>query len=71
MRHSVKWVVVADLPRQLILAQMARPGPTNDEAFLPDLLQQAAHLTSIACVLADAEFDSERHQRFIRQELGA
>jgi hypothetical protein len=70
-RHWVKWVVVADLPRQLILAQMARPGPTNDEALLPTLLEQARHNTSICCVLADAEFDSERNHRFIRQDLGA
>ena len=70
-RHWTKWVVVADLPRQLILAQMARPGPTNDEAFLPTLLEQARNLTPIACVLADAEFDSEPNHRFIRQDLGA
>jgi hypothetical protein len=70
-RHWVKWVVVADLPRQLILAQMAHPGPGNDEAFLPTLLEQARRLAAIACVLADGEFDSERNHRFIRQELGA
>jgi hypothetical protein len=70
-RRWVKWVVVADLPRQLILAQMARPGPCNDEAFLPTLLEQARHRSTIACVLADAEFDSERNHRFIRQDLGA
>jgi hypothetical protein len=70
-RRWVKWVVVADLPRQLILAQMAHSGPCNDEAFLPTLLEQARNFTSIACVVADAEFDSERNHRFIRQELGA
>src|SRR5262249_28088257 len=32
---------------------------------------QAAHLTTISCVLADAEFASERNHRFIRQDLGA
>ncbi len=70
-RHWLDWVIVADLPRQLILAQMARPGPCHDEALLPALLQHARHLTTIACVLADAEFDSERNHRFIRQELDA
>jgi hypothetical protein len=70
-RHWLKWVLVADLPRQLILAQMARPGPCNDEALLPQLLQQARRLTAIQCVLADAEFDSERNHQFIRQELAA
>jgi hypothetical protein len=35
------------------------------------LLERAAHRTTITCVLADAEFDSERNHRFIRQDLGA
>jgi hypothetical protein len=57
-----------DLPRRLILAQQATSGPWNDGASLRPLLAQAARLTPIACVLADAEFDSERNHRFIRQQ---
>jgi hypothetical protein len=40
-------------------------------AFPLVLLAQARHRTAIACVLADAELDSERNHRFIRQDLGA
>ena len=40
-------VVVVDLHRQLVLAQKAHAGPTNDGA-----------VSSIGLVLADAEFDS-------------
>ena len=70
-RHWLKWVVVVDLPRRLILAQVAKPGPTNDGATLRPWLEQARRLAPIRCVLADAEFDSERNHTFIRQVVGA
>lgn len=70
-RHWLKWVVVVDLPRRMILAQLAKPGPTNDCATLRPLLEQARRLVPIRCVLADAEFDSERNHTFIRQVVGA
>ena len=70
-RHWLKWVVVVDLPRRLILAQVAKPGPTNDGATLRPLLDQARRLAPIRCVLADAEFDSELNHTFIRQVVGA
>jgi len=70
-RHWPKWVVVVDLPRQIILAQVAKPGPTNDGATLRPLLEQARHLAPIRCVLADGEFDSELNHTFIRQVVGA
>jgi hypothetical protein len=70
-RHWLKWVVVVDLPRRLILAQLARPGPTNDGASLRPLLEQACHRAPVRCVLADAEFDSERNHTFIRHVIGA
>jgi hypothetical protein len=60
-----------DLPRRLILAQAAKPGPTNDGATLRPLLDQARRLAPIRCVLADAEFDSELNHTFIRQTVGA
>lgn len=62
-RHWLKGVVVVDLARQLILAQVAKPGPTNDGATLRPLLEQAHHLAPIRCVLADGEFDSERNHK--------
>jgi hypothetical protein len=70
-RHWLKWVVVVDVPRRLILAQDAKPGPTNDGASLRPLLEQVRHLAAVRLVLADGEFDSELHHTFIRQVIGA
>jgi hypothetical protein len=70
-RHWLKWLAVVDLKRQLILAQSARQAPWNDCANLPELVAQAHAHTPIGCVLADAEFDSERNHSFVRQQLHA
>ena len=77
-RHWLKWVVVVDLDRQIVLSQLARRGPWNDCANLPAVVQAAAQDTRIGLVLApigsglaDAEFDSERNHTYIRRELGA
>ncbi len=70
-RHWLKWLVVADLKRQLILAQSARQAPWNDRANLPGLVAQVHAHTPIGCVLADAEFDSERNPTFVRRQLHA
>ncbi|HEU5347646.1 MAG TPA: transposase, partial [Ktedonobacterales bacterium] len=70
-RPWLKWVVVVDLPRRIILAQAAKRGPTNDGATLRPLLEQARHLTPIRCVLADGEFDSALNHTFVRQVVGA
>lgn len=70
-RHWLKWVVVVDLARHIILAQAAKRGPTNDGATLRPLLERARHLAPIRCVLADGEFDSELNHTFIRQIVGA
>jgi hypothetical protein len=68
-RYWLKWVVVVDLDRQCVLAQMARRGPWNDCASLPAVVQTACEQTRIGLVLADAEFDSERNHTYIRQRL--
>src|SRR5208283_1361098 len=70
-RHWLKWVVVADLDQQFLLAQTARRGPWNDCANLPAVVKTASRQTRIGLVLADAEFDSERNHTYIRQQLGA
>ena len=70
-RHWLKWLVVVDLHRQLLLAQKAHAGPTNDGANLRPLLDTAHTVSSIGMVLADAEFDSELNHTHIRQQLGA
>jgi hypothetical protein len=70
-KHWLKWLAVVDLKRQLILAQHARLAPWNDCATLPALVTRAHRQTPIGCVLADAEFDSERNHIFCRQQLKA
>jgi hypothetical protein len=70
-RHWLKWLAVVDLKRQLILAQSARQAPWNDCAHLPELVSQSHAHTPVGCVLADAEFDSERNHTFVRQQLHA
>jgi len=59
------------MQRQLILARWARQAPWNDCANLPGLVAQAHPLTPLGCVLADAEFDSERNHTLVGQQLRA
>jgi len=63
--------MAVDVDRQLIVAQMARRGPTNDCATLRPLVDAAHQRVPIALVLADAEFDSERNHQHVRQILQA
>ena len=70
-KHWLKWLTVVDVVRQLILAQHARQAPWNDCATLPVLVAEAHRQTPIGCVLADAEFDSERNHTFCREQLQA
>lgn len=70
-KHWLKWLTVVDVDRQIILAQHARQAPWNDCATLPPLLLQAHRQTPVGCVLADAEFDSERNHLFCRKFLQA
>ena len=70
-RYWLKWLVAIDTRLRVILAQRAHQGPVNDCATLRPLLNQIAPAGSIGTVLADAEFDSERNHRHIREQLGA
>lgn len=70
-RHFLKWIVVAEVDRQIVLAQRARQGPSNDAPTLPGLRETASRTIPIGLVLADAEFDSEAHHRHMRTVLGA
>lgn len=63
--------MVADLDRQLVLAQAARRGPGNDCASLPPLMGSAHRVAPIGLALADAEFDTERNHTFVRHQLKA
>ncbi len=70
-RRWCKWLIAVDVPRRLILAQRARQGPTNDSATLRPVAAEASAVVPVGAVVADAEFDSERNHRFIRETLGA
>lgn len=70
-RHWCKWKIVIDVLRRCVLAQAARQGPYNDCATLRPLVSAAHEVIPIGLVLADAEFDSERNHRHIRDTLGA
>ena len=69
-RYWLKWLVVVDLHRQLVLAQKDHAGPTNDGANLRPLVETALTVSSIGLVLADAKFDSELNPTHIRKQLG-
>jgi hypothetical protein len=66
-RYWLKWVVVVETKHQLLLAQIAKRGPYNDCALLRPLLDIAHPVMPASLVLADAEFDSERNHRHIRE----
>ncbi len=70
-RYWLKWLIVADLPQQILLAQRARPGPWCDTRALPGLVDAAGRRAPLGLVLADAEFDSEANHQHIRQRWGA
>lgn len=69
-RHGV--ADATDQVQQAVnLAQYARQAPWNDCAMRPVLVAQAYQHTPMRCVLADAEFNSERNHTFGRQQLKA
>jgi hypothetical protein len=70
-RPWLKWLIVADVRQQILLAQRARQARGCDTRALPGLLDVAARGAPIGMVLADAEFDSEANHQHIRQRLGA
>ncbi len=69
--YWLKWLIVADLDKLIILAQRGRQAPWCDCRSLPDLVDAASRVASIDLVLADAEFDTEQNHRHIRERLGA
>ncbi len=70
-RHWCKWTIVVDVLRRCVLVQAARQGPYNDCATLRPLVSAAHEVTPVRLALADAEFDSERNHRHVRDEIGA
>ena len=70
-RRWLKWLVVVDTDRQMVLAQEACSGPYNGSAMLRPLVDAAHQITPLGVVLADAEFDSEHNHRHVRDRLAA
>ena len=66
-RYWLKWVVVVETHHQLLIAQIAKRGPYNDCALLRPLVDRAHQVMPASLVLADAEFDSERNHKHIRE----
>jgi hypothetical protein len=70
-RRWLKWLVVVDTDRQMVLSQEACSGPYNGSAMLRPLVDAAHEVTPLSVVLADAEFDSEHNHRHVRERLAA
>jgi hypothetical protein len=70
-RKWLKWLVVVDTDRQMVLTQEACSGPYNGSAMLRPLVDAAHEVTPLGVVLADAEFDSEHNHRHVRKQLAA
>src|SRR5438309_6597032 len=70
-RYWLKWLLAVDTHLRVILAQRAHQGPVNDCATLRPLLDEVVAGNCIGTVVADAEFDSERNHRHIREQIGA
>jgi hypothetical protein len=66
-RYWLKWIVSVETKHQLLLAQIAKRGPYNDCALLRPLVDIAHQVMPASLVLADAEFDSERNHKHIRE----
>jgi hypothetical protein len=62
-RKWLKWLVVVDTERQVLLAQEACSGPYNGSAMLRPLVDAAHDVAPLDVVLADAEFDSEQNRQ--------
>ena len=70
-RRWLKWLIVVDTKRQIVLAHEACSGPYNGSAMLRPLADAAHRVTPLGVVLADAEFDSEQNHRYVREQLKA
>lgn len=70
-RRWLKWLVVVDTKRQILLAQEACSGPYNGSAMLRPLTEAAQEAAPLGVVLADAEFDSEQNHHHVHERLGA
>jgi len=70
-RGWLKWLVVVDTDRRMVVAQEACSGPYDGSAMLRPLVDAAHEVTPLGVVLADAGFDSEHNRRHVRERLAA
>jgi hypothetical protein len=70
-RRWLKWLIVVDTDRQMVLAQEACSGPYNGSAMLRPVVDAAHEVTPLGVVVADAEFDSEHNHRHVRERCAA
>src|SRR5258706_11285380 len=69
-RHYLKWLIVVDVKKQIVLAQRARQGPWGDTRAPPGVLGAAAPRAPPRLGLAHAEFDFATHHPHIPPRLG-
>jgi hypothetical protein len=64
-------VVAVAVGRRVVRGQLAYAGPANASSLLRPVVDMARQTGAIGLVVADAELDSERNHRHIRDDLGA
>ena len=70
-RHTfLNWSTVVWTQPQIICAQSVRVGPGSGSRFLRPLVEQTRRLLPINRLLADADYDSEAHHRWLREDCG-
>ena len=70
-RHPyLLWSTVVWTKPLVICAQQAQRGPGSGYRFLRGLVAQARPLLPIQRLLADADYDSEAHHRWLREDCG-
>lgn len=70
-RHRyLQWSTVVWTKPLVICAQAAHGGPGSGYRFLRPLVEQTRALLPIHRLLADADYDSEAHHRWLREERG-
>jgi hypothetical protein len=70
-RHWPQCVVAVEAPRRLVLGQLAYAGPATASSTLRPVVDLARQTGVIGPVVANAEFESGRNQRHLRDQLGA
>lgn len=70
-RHrALQWSTLVWTKPWVICAQAAHGGPGSGYRFLRPLIEQTRTLLPIRRLLADADYDSEAHHRWLREERG-